>query len=75
MFEEDAVARMEELGHSFFVFVNAENERVAILYRRSEGDYGLIEPVARWRLHQGRAAPPRGLDALTDAAFAAALPR
>jgi putative sigma-54 modulation protein len=27
MFEEDAVARMEELGHSFFVFVNAENER------------------------------------------------
>jgi putative sigma-54 modulation protein len=45
MFEEDAVARMEELGHSFFVFVNAENERVAILYRRSAGDYGLIEPV------------------------------
>ena len=45
MFEEDAVARMNELGHSFFVFVNAENERVAILYRRSEGDYGLIEPV------------------------------
>jgi putative sigma-54 modulation protein len=45
MFEEDAVARMEELGHEFFVFVNAENERVAILYRRREGDYGLIEPV------------------------------
>ena len=45
MFEEDAVARMEELGHAFFVFVNAENERVAILYRRESGDYGLIEPV------------------------------
>jgi putative sigma-54 modulation protein len=45
MFEEDAVTRMEELGHSFFVFVNAENERVAILYRRSDGDYGLIEPM------------------------------
>ena len=45
MFEEDAVARMTELGHSFFVFVNAENERVAILYRRREGDFGLIEPV------------------------------
>jgi putative sigma-54 modulation protein len=45
MFEEDAVAQMEELGHSFFVFVNAENERVSILYRRREGDYGLIEPV------------------------------
>jgi len=45
MFEEDAVARMEELGHAFFVFVNAENERVAILYRRREGGFGLIEPM------------------------------
>ena len=45
MFEEDAVARMEELGHAFFVFVNAENERVAILYRRRDGDFGLIEPA------------------------------
>jgi putative sigma-54 modulation protein len=45
MFEEDAVARMEELGHDFFVFVNAENERTAVLYRRKDGDYGLIEPT------------------------------
>ncbi len=45
MFEEDAVSQMEELGHSFFVFVNAENERLAILYRRNDGDYGLIEPT------------------------------
>jgi putative sigma-54 modulation protein len=45
MFEEDAVARMTELGHSFFVFVNAENERVAVLYRRRDGDFGLIEPT------------------------------
>ena len=45
MFEEDAVARMEELGHSFFIFVNAENERVGVLYRRRDGDYGLIEPA------------------------------
>ncbi|MDP8904158.1 MAG: ribosome-associated translation inhibitor RaiA [Chloroflexota bacterium] len=44
MFEEDAMARMEELGHSFFVFVNAENERLAVLYRRRDGAYGLIEP-------------------------------
>jgi putative sigma-54 modulation protein len=47
MFEEDAIARMEELGHSFFVFVNAEGERVNVLYRRSAGDYGLIDPVVR----------------------------
>jgi putative sigma-54 modulation protein len=45
MFEEDAVARMEELGHSFFIFVNAENERLGVLYRRDDGRFGLIEPV------------------------------
>ena len=45
MFEEDAVAQMEELGHQFFVFVNAENERLSILYRRRDGAYGVIEPV------------------------------
>lgn len=45
MFEEDAVSRMEELGHTFFIFVNAENERIAVLYRRRDGRYGLIEPV------------------------------
>ena len=45
MFEEDAVAQMEELGHNFFVFVNAENERLGVLYRRSDGNYGLIEPT------------------------------
>ncbi len=45
MFEEDAISRMEELGHTFFIFVNAENEQVAVLYRRRDGRYGLIEPV------------------------------
>jgi len=45
MFEEDAVSQMEELGHTFFIFVNAETERVAVLYRRRDGRYGLIEPA------------------------------
>jgi putative sigma-54 modulation protein len=45
MFEEDAVAEMEELGHKFFVFVNAETEKVAILYARNDGDLGMIEPI------------------------------
>jgi len=45
MFEEDAMSRMEELGHAFFIFVNAENERLGVLYRRRDGRYGLIEPV------------------------------
>ena len=40
MFEEDAIAAMEELGHQFFVFVNAETERIAILYARDDGDLG-----------------------------------
>jgi putative sigma-54 modulation protein len=45
MFEEDALARMEELGHEFFIFVNAETERLCVLYKRSDGAFGLIEPV------------------------------
>lgn len=45
MFEEDAVTAMEELDHDFYVFVNAESERLAVIYRRKDGDYGLIEPV------------------------------
>jgi putative sigma-54 modulation protein len=45
MFEEDAIDRMEELGHEFFVFLNADSERINVLYRRTAGDYGLIEPV------------------------------
>ena len=45
MFEEDAITRMEELGHDFFVFLNAENEGICVVYRRTDGTYGLIEPV------------------------------
>ena len=45
MFEEDALAAMEELGHQFYVFVNAETEHVATLYARNDGDLGLIEPI------------------------------
>ena len=54
MFEEDAAARMEDLGHQFFVFVNAENERVNILYRRRDGDLGLIEPIVGGEYTKGR---------------------
>ena len=54
MFEEDAVGRMEELGHRFFVFVSAETERVAILYQRDDGDLGMIEPVVGGEYTKGR---------------------
>ena len=45
MFEEDAIAQMEELGHGFFVFLDAETDHVSVLYRRTDGKYGLIEPM------------------------------
>ncbi|MHB8891997.1 MAG: ribosome hibernation-promoting factor, HPF/YfiA family [Candidatus Limnocylindrales bacterium] len=54
MFEEDAVAAMEDLGHDFYVFVNAESERVAVLYKRRDGNFGLIEPVVGGEYTQGR---------------------
>lgn len=49
MFTEDAVTRMEELGHTFFVFLNAETKRVSVVYRRADGGHGLIDPVVRPR--------------------------
>ncbi len=54
MFEEDALAAMDELGHDFYVFVNAETERVAVIYRRKDGNYGLIEPVVGGEYTQDR---------------------
>jgi len=41
---EEAVMNMELLGHSFFVFRNAETDEVSVVYRRNDGAYGLIEP-------------------------------
>ncbi|MEW6276337.1 MAG: ribosome-associated translation inhibitor RaiA [Bacillota bacterium] len=41
---DEAVLQMNLLGHSFFVFTNAETEQVNVLYRRKDGNYGLIEP-------------------------------
>jgi putative sigma-54 modulation protein len=58
MFEEDAIAEMETLGHAFFIFVNAENERLNLLYRRRDGDFGLIEPIIAGSYTPGRGAKP-----------------
>ncbi|NPV53956.1 MAG: ribosome-associated translation inhibitor RaiA [Firmicutes bacterium] len=41
---EEAMMQMELLGHDFFVFSNAETEEVNVIYRRRDGNYGLIEP-------------------------------
>jgi putative sigma-54 modulation protein len=44
MSPEEAVEHMELLSHDFFIFFNAENDQFSVLYRRGDGDYGLIEP-------------------------------
>lgn len=40
---DDAVLKMELLGHGFFFFVNKETSRAAVVYRRDDGDVGLID--------------------------------
>jgi ribosome hibernation promoting factor len=44
MTEEEAIEQMELLGHSFFVFTHRERGTINVLYRRKDGNYGLIEP-------------------------------
>lgn len=45
MTPEEAAQQMELLHHDFFVFRNAESEDVNVVYKREDGNYGLIEPV------------------------------
>ncbi|MCE5314648.1 MAG: ribosome-associated translation inhibitor RaiA [Armatimonadota bacterium] len=45
MTPDEAAQQMELLHHSFFVFRNAETEDVNVVYKRDDGDYGLIEPL------------------------------
>lgn len=42
---EEAVMQMRLLGHSFYVFQNAETEEVNVVYQRKNGGFGLIEPT------------------------------
>ena len=41
---EDAILQMEMLGHSFFLFFNTDSSEYNVAYRRTDGDYGVIEP-------------------------------
>jgi len=43
---EEAILQLELLGHDFLVFTHRETEVVNVLYRRDDGDFGLIEPSA-----------------------------
>lgn len=40
---EEAIIRMEMLGHSFFVYTDNDTEKVAVVYKRNDGGYGLLE--------------------------------
>jgi putative sigma-54 modulation protein len=44
MDEEEAVEQMELLGHDFYVFYNANQSQINVVYRRKDGSYGLIQP-------------------------------
>ena len=43
MSEEEAILQMELLGHEFFAFRNMETKDVNVLYKRKDGDYGILE--------------------------------
>jgi putative sigma-54 modulation protein len=44
MVVDEAIEQMEVLGHDFFLFFDADVEGLKLVYRRKDGDYGLIEP-------------------------------
>ncbi len=46
MSEEEAILQLELLGHDFFLFASEETGVASVLYRRRDGDYGLIQPRA-----------------------------
>lgn len=46
MSPEEAVLQMELLGHSFYVFIDDVSDEVNVVYKRKDGNYGLIEPIS-----------------------------
>jgi putative sigma-54 modulation protein len=43
MSEEEAVLQMELLEHQFYIFKDSETNNIAVVYKRKEGNYGIIE--------------------------------
>jgi len=41
---EEAILQMNLIGHEFFVFMNASTQLINVVYKRRDGEYGLIEP-------------------------------
>ena len=44
MDEQEAIEQMELLGHDFFLFYNVDTSQINVVYRRKDGNYGLLEP-------------------------------
>jgi len=47
MAPDEAIDQMELLGHNFFLFYNLDTDGLNLIYRRRDGNYGLIEPVLK----------------------------
>ena len=43
MDEEEAILQMELLGHQFYMYKDSETNKATVIYKRSDGNYGLIE--------------------------------
>jgi putative sigma-54 modulation protein len=41
---DEAILQMNMIGHTFFIFLNVEGEEISVVYKRKDGDYGLITP-------------------------------
>ena len=41
---EEAIEQMELLGHDFFVFYNMDDGNMNVVYKRRDGNYGLLQP-------------------------------
>jgi putative sigma-54 modulation protein len=44
MSPEEAIEQMDLLGHRFYLFLNADEDAINVVYRRNDGNYGLLQP-------------------------------
>jgi putative sigma-54 modulation protein len=44
MAPDEAIEQMELVGHDFFLFMNSESDALNVVYRRKDGNYGLLQP-------------------------------
>ena len=42
---DEAIMQLELLGHDFFIFMNADTGKIGVVYKRSDGDVGLLNPI------------------------------